>query len=133
LPAPLAGIPLRWRGVPVTTQIAFFPETLTGAQILAEKNAEVRRVMIEQVGFERFLRETKAIVVDQDRDRGGERKLFRVPLSDDEPIVVISLRCPSTGRQYLIRVPPTMRTCHQAIAWTAGFDNPADYAPLQET
>lgn len=133
LPEPLRKVGLRWRGVPVTAQIAFFPETLTGAEILAEPNAELRRVMIERVGFEKFLSEVKAQVIDTDHDQGGERKLLRVRLNNDEPIVVVSVHCPSTRRQYLVRVPPDTRTCHQAVAWTAGFDNPDDYAPMQET
>ena len=133
LPSSLAGVAIRWRGVPITPQIAFFPETLTGAEVLAEPNTEVRRVMIERVGFEKFLREVNAEVIDKDRDPGGERRLLRVPLADDEPIVVVSVICPSTGRQYIVRVPPTMRTCRQAVAWTAGFDNPDDYAPVAET
>jgi hypothetical protein len=133
LPETLNGILLRWRGVPVTAQIAFFPETLKGSQILAERNAELRRVMIERVGFEKFLGEVKAEVLDTDRDRGGERKLLRVSLENDEPIVIVSIHCPSTGRQYLVRVPPGMMTCHQAVAWTAGFENPDDYAPVEET
>jgi hypothetical protein len=133
LPDSLSGIGLRWRGVPVSAQIAFFPETLSGSDILAERNAELRRVMIERVGFDKFLRDVNAEVLDNDRDRGGERKLLRVPLKDDEPIVIVSVHCPSTGRQYLVRVPPTTRTCHQAVAWTAGFDNPDDYAPVAET
>jgi hypothetical protein len=133
LPESLSGVALRWRGVSVTAQIAFFPETLNGTDILAERNAELRRVMIERVGFEKFLSEVKAEILDQDRDRGGERKLVRVPLPEDEPVVVVSIHCPSTGRHYLVRVPPTIKTCHQAVAWTAGFDNPDDYAPLAET
>jgi hypothetical protein len=133
LPETLRGIGLRWRGVPVTAQIAFFPETLNGPAILAERNAELRRVMIERVGFDKFIREVKAEVLDTDRDRGGERKLLRVPLKDDESIVIVSVHCPSTGRQYLVRVPPNTRTCRAAVAWTAGFDNPDDYVPVAET
>jgi hypothetical protein len=133
LPETLHGVGLRWRGVPVTAQIAFFPETLNGSGILAERNAELRRVMIERVGFEKFIREVKAEVIDTDRDRGGERRLLRVTLADDEPVVIVSIHCPSTGRQYLVRVPPGTSTCHQAVAWTAGFDNPDDYAPVAET
>jgi hypothetical protein len=26
-----------------------------------------------------------------------------------------------------------MKTCRQAVAWTAGFDDPDDYRPLVET
>jgi hypothetical protein len=30
-------------------------------------------------------------------------------------------------------VPPNMRTCHQAAAWIAGFDNPKDYRLVAES
>ena len=42
-------------------------------------------------------------------------------------------QCPSTGRQYLLGVPTTVRSCHAAAAWLAGFDDPAEYQPLKET
>ncbi|MCW0220594.1 MAG: hypothetical protein OJI67_19865 [Prosthecobacter sp.] len=133
LPESLHKISLRWRGVRVTPQIAFFPETLKSTDVLAEANSEVRRVMIERIGFERFLQESNASVLHEDTDPGGPRQLLRVELQNDEPLVCVSVRCPSTSRHYLIRVPPQMETCHQAVAWTAGFDNPDDYVPIVET
>lgn len=133
LPGSLDGVGLRWRGVVVTPQIAFFPETLKSEEALAEPNAEVRRVMIERIGFERFLQDSGARVLHEDTDPGGPRQLLQVDLAGDEPLVCVSVRCPSTNRHYLIRVPPKMRTCHQAVAWTAGFDDPNDYHPLAET
>jgi len=133
LPESLRSVSLRWRGVTISPQIAFFPETLSGRQILGEANTELRRVMIERVGFEKFVAEVEAEVLDVDRDPGGERRLIRVELPDDEPIVVVAVHCPSTNRQYIIRVPPTMRSCRQAIAWTAGFDEPDEYSPIEET
>jgi hypothetical protein len=133
LPASLAETPLRWRGVPVDERIAFRPDTITPAEILAEPNAERRRVLLERVGFERFMFGAGAAVVDRDRDAGGERQLLRVKLEGDEDLVCVSVNCPSTGRHYLLRVPPTMRTCRQAVAWTAGFDDPKLYEPLEET
>ena len=133
LPPHLAGLGVRWRGVPVDERIAFRPETLAIEEILAERNAEVRRVMVERYGFERFMAEAKAEVLDKDRDAGGERQLLRVPMTDDEDIVCVSVFCPSTNRQFFLRVPPDTTTCRNAIAWTAGFDNPDDYAPRIET
>jgi hypothetical protein len=133
LPASLAKVGLRWRGVAITPQIAFFPETISVTSILEEPNAEVRRVMIERIGFERFLADANAEKLHEDTDPGGPRELLRVKLVGDEDLVCVSVRCPSTGRHYLIRVPPTMKTCHQAIAWTAGFDDPDSYRPLVET
>lgn len=54
-------------------------------------------------------------------------------LEGDEDLLVVSVRCPSTGRQCLLRVPPTISTCHAAVAWTAGFDDPKRYVPAVET
>ena len=133
LPKSLTGVSLRWRGIPISPRIAFQPESITAKEILGEKNAELRRVLLERMGFEQFLTQAKADVLNKDRDAGGERRLLRVRLKDDEDLVCVSVFCPSTARQYLIRVPPTMTTCRQAIAWTAGFDNPDDYRPLVET
>jgi hypothetical protein len=101
--------------------------------ILGEKNAEVRRVMIERRGLQTFIKEAIAKVLDEDTDPGGQRQLLRVPMKDDEDLVCVSLHCPSTGRHYMIRVPPTTVTCRQAVAWTAGYDNPDDYNPIVET
>ena len=133
LPESLSKVHLRWRGVAINAQIAFFPETIDVETILTERNAELRRVLTERVGYERFLKEVRAEVLHEDTDPGGRRELLRVPLPGDEDLVCVSVRCPSTARHYLIRVPPTMKTCHQAVAWTAGFDNPDDYQPLAET
>ena len=133
LPPSLQGAALRWRGVRVNAKIAFFPEQLTAKEALAEKNAEVRRIMIERIGYLRFAEEAKAKVLDEDQDRGGPRQLLHIKLDEDEPLVGLSCRCPSTGRHYFLRVPPTMKTCHQAVAWMAGFDDPKKYKPLTET
>jgi hypothetical protein len=133
LPRALRDVRLRWRGVAVTERIAFRPETLTVGEILNEANAEVRRVMLERVGFEWFFQSADAEVLDQDRDPGGERRLLLIALPGDEPLVCLSVTCPSTGRRYALRVPPAMATCRQAAAWMAGFDDADDYRPLIET
>lgn len=127
-----AGATLRWRGVRIDQTIAFAPESLRGADVLREENAERRRVMLERIGFERFLDEVDAEVLDADRDAGGERRLVRVPLRGDEPFVAVLVTCPSTGRRYALRVPPHITAGHAASAWLAGFDDPAQYQPLLE-
>lgn len=133
LPEQLQGIQLRWRGVPIDDRIAFQPETITAPEVLAEQNAELRRVLLERMGYDAFLAAADAHVLDQDYDPGGGRRLLRVAMPDDEALVCLAVLCPSTGRQYLLRVPPTTRSCRQAAAWIAGFDNAADYQPLVET
>lgn len=133
LPASLSSVQLRWHDVAITPRIAFQPETISAQEALGEQNAELRRVLIERMGHEKFIEQAAPYNLDQDRDPGGERRLLRIDLSGDEPMVALSVRCPSTGRGYLIRVPPDMRTCSQAAAWIAGFDNPELYQPVAET
>ncbi|HLY31217.1 MAG TPA: hypothetical protein VKQ36_09310 [Ktedonobacterales bacterium] len=133
LPLSDRGFRLRWRGVPISGRIIFHPETITVEEALAEPDVEVRRVMLERMGYERFLHAAGARARHQDEDAGGMRQLLELSLPGDEPLVCLAVRDPSTGKQYLIRVPPWMRTCHQAAAWIAGFDDPDDYYPVAET
>ncbi|QEH38783.1 hypothetical protein OJF2_73910 [Aquisphaera giovannonii] len=126
-----------WRGVLVPPEVVFRPETLTPEQILGQPNAELRRVMLERVGLEVVLRRARAEVLDRDADAGGERRLVLTWLRDRpgqaQPRCYLHCRCPSTGREYLLRVPPETRTCREAAAWLAGFDDPDGYRPVRET
>jgi hypothetical protein len=133
VPDALRGVALRWQGVAVDERLVFRPETITTAEVLAEQNVERRRVLLDRFGVSRFMAEANAEVLDTDTDRGGPRRLLRLPLGDDEPLVTLECCCPSTGRQYFLRVPPATMSCHQAAAWIAGFDNPDLYQPLLET
>lgn len=128
-----------WRGVRVNAQIAFRPETITYRDVLAEENTEVRRIMIDRMGYDRFFAAADPTELDKDADAGGERRLLWVDVRPeeslnwrDEPIVCLAVACPSTGHRYLLRVPPFMRTCHQAAAWLAGFEDPDLYQPVAE-
>jgi hypothetical protein len=133
LPKASRGVELRWRGVPIDERLAFRPETITPHEVIDEPNVERRRVLLERCGYERFLRAARADLLDADTDAGGERRLWRVPMPRDEDVVCVAVNCPSTGKRYVLRVPPTTRTCRQAIAWIAGFDDPNLYAPVAET
>ena len=130
---------LRWRGVRIKPSIAFHPESITAQAVIETQNIELRRVMLERMGYEAFFKQANAKELDRDADPGGVRRLLRVDFKDesrwrrDEPLVCLSVTCPSTARHYIIRVPPDMDSCHQAAAWIAGFDDPALYRPLQET
>ena len=125
--------PLRWNDVRIDEVIAFHPEDLSGMDALKTPNIELRRVKIERIGFERLLAEVRADELNRDTDAGGLRRLLRVELPDDEALVALNMSCPSTGRNYFIRVPPNTTTCHQAAAWIAGFDDPAQYRPVMES
>jgi hypothetical protein len=122
-----------WHGVRVTQQIVMEPQTLTIEQVRAEENAEVRRVMIERMGHERYLRECGATLAHEDR----YGKLWRAPRPDDTDIVMVevinSTPEPDGSRnRYMLRVPPTTQTAHEGVAWTFG-KTVAEYAPRVET
>lgn len=109
------------------------PETITGEEVLKNRNVEARRAMISLMGYEVFLEKVKAKVRDEWVDGGGVKcELLEVPQEDDENIVLYRVECPSTGKKTVLRVPPTTRNCKEAAAW--GFQMPIDiYAPLVET
>jgi hypothetical protein len=133
LPWSLRSVRVRWNGVPISDRIAFDPDSITISEILGERNAVVRRVLLERVGYEWFVDNAQAMVVDADQDSGGDRRLLRIPLDGEEDLLFVEVHCPSTKSRYLLRVPPNMTTCRQAVAWTAGFAAPNAYRPIQET
>jgi hypothetical protein len=121
------------------------PQLIKSADILNEQNAQKRSVLLELMGVQRFMREANSTIIHQDVEVSGNvRQLLRVELPvlragwdnspvQEEPIVMLSVTCPSTAHHYMLRVPPDMQTCHQAAAWIAGFDDPEQYQPLLET
>lgn len=126
------GFFLRWRGVHVSDRLAFASDSLTGQEILRTDNVEIRRVLIERIGYELFLQQVGGVIRDRDTDAGGERQLICIAFEDDEPLLLLKVICPSTGHLHVLRVPPYMDTCDQSAAWIAGFDNPDDYYPAIE-
>ncbi|MER6912189.1 DUF6745 domain-containing protein [Streptomyces sp. NPDC000594] len=122
-----------WRGMPVPADFVGELSSLTPARIRAEENAELRRVMLEYYGYERYLAESGARPVH--RDEAG--LLWRIALEGDEDVVMVEVvnstaEPDGTFRTYWLRVPPTTRTAKEGVAWTFGLDK-ADYAPLVQT
>ncbi|MGW5232735.1 DUF6745 domain-containing protein [Streptomyces nodosus] len=122
-----------WRGMPVPA--AFLDELAapTPRRIREEENAELRRVMLEHYGYERYLDESGAQPVQ--RDKAGV--LWRIELEGDEPLVMVEVvnstpEPDGTHRTYWLRVPPRTRTAREGVAWTFGLDE-ADYTPEKET
>lgn len=139
-----------WHGVRVTEQIVMCPETLTVQQIEAESNAEVRRVMIERFGTERYIRESRAECVHSLPDNyyvKGLRnaKLYRKSRPEDSDIVMIAVQNSTPEpdgsiKEYMLRVDPTAydgeaaRNCHAAMAstWRNRSDNSLYFKRWQE-
>ncbi|MHB8533173.1 MAG: DUF6745 domain-containing protein, partial [Solirubrobacteraceae bacterium] len=141
-----------WHGVRVPAQVVEHPETLTVAQVDKEQNAEVRRVMIERMGLGKYVRESGARVVHEDKDSlGFPRRLLWRDVPDHDPIVVCEVTNSSTEpdgsrKLYHLCVHHELRplldgdrmgdaqelTCHNAVASTFGLRG-EDYQPQVET
>jgi hypothetical protein len=122
-----------WHGVRVPRRVIERPEAVPAAEVLAEPDPEVRRVMIERLGNDRFLRDAGATRVAEDETG----ILWRVDLPGDEPLVCVEVTCPNpvpdaAFQRYVLRVPPDMRTPREAVAWTFALDS-RDYRPSIET
>jgi hypothetical protein len=56
-----------------------------------------------------------------------------IPLrKNEEPIFLVKVKDPSLQVYYMLRVPPNVRTCKEAIAWTFGLSS-EEYNPIMET
>ncbi|MEV7250866.1 DUF6745 domain-containing protein [Streptomyces cyaneofuscatus] len=121
-----------WRGMPVPADFLAELASLTPQRIREEENAELRRVMLEFYGYDRYLTESGAEPVH--RDETGI--LWRIALEGDEDVVMVevvnSTPADGTHRTYWLRVPPATRTAKDGVAWTFGLDGAA-YAPVRQT
>lgn len=122
-----------WHGMNVPPDVIEQPAAITPERIDAERNVELRRVLLERYGEERFLEEAGAEVVDTD----SCGVLYQKRIAGAEPIVMVRVQNSTpepdgTLKIYRLRVPPWIRTARGAIAWTFGMPETA-YAPEVET
>jgi hypothetical protein len=93
--------------------------------ILAETNAELRRVLIQGIGYARICQELQAVELDS----WQEYTLLKIAADADvEPIVLLKMTCPSTGHIHALRVPPAMISAREAVCWINHGINPEDFA-----
>ncbi len=120
-------------GVRVPEKVVVSPDTITVAEINLETNVEMRRVMLERYGVERYLMDSGAVEIHRD-DFGI---LYRQQLPRDEPLVMVKVvnatpEPDGSFKDYFLRVPPTMERAIQAVAWTFGKEE-NDYTPELQT
>jgi len=88
--------------------------------LLSETNAELRRVLLREIGYSRALLDLGAKQIHAD----GDMELCEIPAAIDvEPVRLLKVVCPSTGAFYTLRVPTTVTTCESARAWTFREDS----------
>lgn len=124
-----------WHGVRVPAKVITHPETITVAEITAETNQEIRRIMLTRFGHARYLRESGA-VREQGDDTGD---LYRATRTDDTDVVMVrvlngSAEAIKTAEEvegqdgtwveagwhkyYWLRVPPTVTSAREGVAWS---------------
>jgi hypothetical protein len=127
------------RGIHVAPRLALGEFTI--GDIHATKNVELRRLLVEiyeRGAPGRYVRDAGAQVIDADVDElGHPRRLLRIDQPGDEPYIAVEVTnsTPEPAgfhRHYTLRVPPTIATCREAVAWTFGLAAD-DYTPEFET
>jgi hypothetical protein len=122
-----------WRGMPVPADLIGRLDQLTVERIHAEQNLELRRVLTERYGLDRYLRDAGATRVGADETG----VLWRLPVDGDEPLVMVEVinstpEPDGSRRRYWLRVPPTTGSAREAVAWTFGLA-PEGYRPVRQT
>lgn len=108
-------------GVGVDEQIVMKPETQTLDQIRDEQNEEVKRIRIERYGFESYLAEIEATLIDRfTNEIEGTKEL----LYDAEGMRFLMCICPSTAKEFCLEVPLETKTCAEAQNYlSSGLSN----------
>ena len=109
--------------------------------LLDEDNAEIRRILIERVGYEKICTELDADPIDTWR----EYELIKIDLfalksfsfnsfqdfielnNPEQIIALLKMRCPSTAHIHLLRVPPEMTSAESAITWVNHGIHPDEF------
>jgi hypothetical protein len=92
--------------------------------LLEEDNAELRRLLIQVIGYARVCQELQA----QQLDFWQEYTLLKIDNDVDiEPIYLLKMTCHSTGFIHALRVPPDMKSAREAIRWVNWGIDPEEF------
>jgi internalin A len=100
------------------------PDLWQAEWLLSESNAEIRRLLIERIGYDRICQQLQAVELDG----WQEYTLLKIDKADVEPIYLLKMTCPSTGFIHALRVPPDMRAAKDAIRWVNWDIDPEEFS-----
>ena len=108
---------------------------LSVKEVLNHPNAECRYVGIKIIGHEKIRSDKTCKLIDSCEETGME--LFSISDIFVDPILYLkvvnsTMEADGTYKNYYLCVPPNMKTCKEAVAWTFRMDADS-YKPLQET
>ncbi|MBD1838778.1 leucine-rich repeat domain-containing protein [Coleofasciculus sp. FACHB-501] len=104
--------------------------------LLEEDNAELRRVLIQGIGYARICQELQATELDSWQEYtllkfDAYIDGFQADDSEDdekEPIHLLKMACPSTGFIHAMRVPPDITSARAAIRWINWDIDPEEFS-----
>jgi hypothetical protein len=113
-----------WDEIWIPDHLASRRHGLGLADVLAERNLERRRVLVDMIGFGNLARDASGGEPAQQDDYG---RLWRLgKLLDDEDYVAVEVTNSTSEpdgshRRYFLRVPPGTKTSREGVAWTFGM------------
>lgn len=114
-----------YHGVPLPEKYRVHPHQWQTQWLLEERNAELRRVLIQGIGYGRICQELQATQLDD----WQEYTLLKIDNEIDvEPIYLLKMTCPSTGFIHAMRVPPYVRSACEAIRWMNWGTDPEEFS-----
>lgn len=124
-----------YEGVRIPPHFFTKPESLTFQEVLAHPNSEVKYVGMKIVGMDKVLDDKNTKIIHCDEQKG--QVLFEVKGIFDDPVCYVKVvnntqEKNGTYKDYYLCVPPTVKTCQQAVAWTFRLEE-NEYHPEQET
>ncbi|OUL37602.1 hypothetical protein BV372_01185 [Nostoc sp. T09] len=100
--------------------------------LLEERNAELRRVLIQGIGYKRICEELGAIELDSWQEYtllriDNYQEINRRGSTSLESMCLLKMICPSTGNIHILRVPPNIASAREAISWVNWGIDPEDF------
>ena len=104
--------------------------------LLEEKNSELRKILIENIGYDRIIADLNGEVIDtwtQPRTENmpdnwiNKYEILRFHDIDIEPVQLLKMVCPSTGHIHSVRIPPRITKAREAIKWVNHGIDPTDF------
>jgi len=114
-------------GIRMTEAYVMTPaEDLSVTDIMKEQNVDIRRELLRKVGLSKFIKDTKAKILDAlDIQMNGKTcsyQLLEVNLSNDITARVLKMDNPSIDAIHVEGVEDNCMTVKDALAWRNGFD-----------
>lgn len=105
-----------WHGERVSRRAVAPVDQLSARDILQEPHRTTRDIMLQRFGLDRFLRDVgRPLRSDETGTLWRAGSIFAVEVENGTP------ERDGSYRRYFLRVPPTMQSAREAVAWTYGL------------